>query len=184
MDYLILIGVVLGLAVGVAYVVWSRSRAEPAPPPPRAWKGDTVTPVMLGPRNKAPERVARNFVVSQGTVLAMRMANADGEIKEVEREAIRLFLAQNVSSADPQLTERAISEAEGQVGDEGALAAALEALRAVGSEEQRKLLVELLVHVAQADGVVKAEEVAFMQRIGRQLGLSDDDVKARIALSA
>lgn len=182
----VLLAIAVVAAVGViAALLWMRARNQPDPtPPPRAWKSDTVTPIMLGPRNKAPERVARNFVVSQGTVLAIRMANADGEIKEVERQAIRAFLADHVSNADPALTERALAEAEGQVSDEGALASALEALRAVGSEEQRRLLVDLLVHVAQSDGVVKDEEIVFMQRIGRQLGLSEEDVRARIAIPA
>lgn len=182
MEYLILAVVVASGVVGVgAAWVWI-TRRPPPEPPPRAWKSDTVTPIMLGPRNKAPERVARNFVVAQGTLLAIHMAHADGEILEVERDAIRSFLVDHVAEADPSVAARALTEAEAHVGDEVALASALEALRAVGSAEQRMLLVDLLVHVAQADGLVKPEEVAFMQRVGRQLGLSDDDVKARISL--
>ena len=77
---------------------------------------------------------------------------------------------------------RAMEKAESEVVDASKLDAAIDALRAISSTEQRQVLVELLVHVAQADGVVKPEELAFMQRIGNALGLSEADVRARIAL--
>lgn len=186
MEVLLLIVVVLVGAVG-AYgaFVWARSRASAeSVAPPRAWKSDTVTPIMMGPRSKAPERVARSFVATQGALLAARMANADGEIKESERDAIRAFLLEHVTAGDPAVAERALADAEARIHDEVALTSALEGLRAVGSEDQRRVLVELLVHVAQADGIVRPEEEAFMQRVGGQLGLSSDDVRARITLNA
>ena len=181
----LLVLAVLGAGAAAAgYAYWVRRDAPAAKePPPRAWKGDTVTPVMLGPRNRAPERVARSFVVTQGALLAMNMAHVDGDITENEREAIREFILRFVTSADPALAERALTEAEEGIANSAAVDAAVEALRAISSEEQRQLLVDLLVHVAQADGVVKPQEVAFMQRVGNALGLSEADVKARIAIT-
>ncbi len=179
---LLVLAVAGALAAGGAYWVWSRQEPEAKEPPPRAWQGETVTPVILGPRNRAPERVAREYVVTQGALLAMNMANADGQISDEEREAIRLFLLEHVTNADAAQAERALVRAEAEVVDASKLDAAIDALRAISSTDQRKLLVELLVHVAQADGIVKPEEVAFMQRIGNALGLSEADVQARIAL--
>jgi len=181
---LLVLAVVGAGAVAAGYAYWSRREVPVAKePPPRAWKGDTVTPVMLGPRNRAPERVARSFVVSQGALLAMNMAGVDGEITAPERAAIREFIVRFVTSADAALADRALAEAEAGIANQSAVDDAVEALRATSSEEQRRLLVDLLVHVAQVDGVVKPSEVAFMQRVGNALGLSEADVKARIALS-
>ncbi|MCB9675911.1 MAG: TerB family tellurite resistance protein [Alphaproteobacteria bacterium] len=180
---LLVVAALAALAAVGGYAYWARQQAQSAAPPPRAWKGDTVTPVILGPRNRAPERVARGFVASQGALLAMNMANADGQITEVERDAIRSFILKHVTNANEMLAEKALQEAEEAILSQAKVDAAVEAVRAVGSEEQRQLLVDLLVHVAQADGQVKPEEVAFMQRVGNELGLSEADVKARIALT-
>jgi uncharacterized tellurite resistance protein B-like protein len=185
MDLLILVVLALigALAAGGAYWAWS-SREEPArEPPSRAWKGDTVTPVILGPRNRAPERVAREYVVTQGALLAMNMARADGQITDEERAAIRQFLLEHVTNHDAAQAQRALEQAESEVLDPAKLEAAIDALRAISSTDQRKVLVELLVHVAQADGVIKPEELAFMKRVGSALGLSEADVRARISLS-
>ncbi|MEZ4315972.1 MAG: TerB family tellurite resistance protein [Myxococcota bacterium] len=184
MELIVLLVVaVLGAALAAGgYAYWVQRSQTAKAPPPRAWKGDTVTPVMLGPRNRAPERVSRGFVASQGALLAMNMANADGHITDEERAAIRAFILEHVTDADEGMADKALHEAEEAVRSEAKVDAAVVAVRAVSSEDQRRLLVELLVHVAQVDGVVKPEEVAFMQRVGNELGLSEADVKARIAL--
>ncbi|MBT3223305.1 MAG: hypothetical protein HN348_29885, partial [Proteobacteria bacterium] len=64
-------------------------------------------------------------------------------------------------------------------------AAVDEAIKEIGdvaSEEQMKLVIQLLVFVAQADRVVCPEEKEFMQRIGKGLGLSIDEVDKLIEL--
>lgn len=168
-----------------AVVAWLLTRKEDAPaavPPPRAWEGDTVTPVIQGRRNKAPERVARSFVIGQGAILALRMAEVDGEIKPSEREAVKRFILEHVTQVDEALADRAVAQAEAGLQNTIELERAIEGVRAVGSEEQRTLLIDLLVHVAQADGMIHEAEVAFLQRIGGMLGLTDAAVAERIAI--
>lgn len=138
---------------------------------------------MMGPRNKAPERVARRFVVDQGALLALKMAEVDGEISSVERDVVRRFILTEGRDLDPLEADRALARAEGSLDNPIQVENAIEGLRALSSEEQRQLLVDLFVDVAQADGAIRDEEVAFMERVGAQLGLTSDDVKKRIALS-
>jgi uncharacterized tellurite resistance protein B-like protein len=184
MEVLVLLAlaVVVCGAVGGA-VLWRRRRIPEKEPPPRAWASETVTPVMMGPRNKAPERVARRFVVDQGALLALKMAAVDGTITDDERAVVRRFVVSESRGLDAREAEAAIARAEGSLDNPIQVENAIEGLRALGSEEQRQLLIELFVDVAQADGAIRDEEVSFMQRVGAQLGLSPDDVKKRIALS-
>lgn len=178
-------GIVVTALVSAALVAWFLTRATdatPASPPPRAWKGDTVTPVIQGLRNKAPERVARSFVVGQGALLALRMAEVDGEVVEAEREALMQFILEHVTNADRDAAEQALRNAESGVENAIEVERAIEGLRAVGSEEQRQLLVDLLVHVAQADGRIHEAEVAFLKRIGTMLGIAEAVIEQRISL--
>lgn len=184
MNSLLFAIVVVALVSG-AVAAWFLTRPSgtaPAEPPPRAWKGDTVTPVIQGRRNKAPERVARSFVVGQGALLALRMAEIDGEIKDVERDAVRTFILTHVTHADEALANKALESAEAGLANAIEVERAIEGLRAVSSEEQRELLVDLLVHVAQADAVIHDEEIAFLKQLGGMLGLTDATVEQRIAI--
>ncbi|MCB9670861.1 MAG: TerB family tellurite resistance protein [Alphaproteobacteria bacterium] len=182
---LFLFGLLL-LAVAVAAAWWFASGRGAAgsseQPPPRAWASETVTPVMMGPRNKAPERVARRFVIDQGALLALKMAQVDGEIVDVEREAVRRFILAEGRDLDEHGAELALARAEGSLDNPIQVENAIEGLRALSSEEQRQALVDLLVQVAQADGHIRDAEVVFMERVGAKLGLSSADVKKRIAL--
>lgn len=178
--------VVAGASVCLGGVVWFLRERGPKnlseSPPPRAWAGETVTPVMMGPRSKAPERVARRFVIDQGALLALKMASVDGEIVEVEREAVRRFIVAEARDLDAEQAEAALLRAEHGLDNPIQVENAIEGLRALGSEEQRQSLIDLFVAVAQADGEIRDEEVAFMERVGAQLGLSPADVARRIAL--
>ena len=169
-------------ALVVAWLLTRKQDAPAAVPPPRAWDGDTVTPMIQGRRNKAPERVSRSFVIGQGAILALRMAEVDGEIKESERQAVKQFILTNVTQVDEAMADRAVAQAEAGLKNTIELERAIEGVRAVSSEEQRTLLVDLLVHVAQADGSIHEAEVAFLQRIGGMLGLTDTAVAERIAI--
>lgn len=181
----LVLGIVVVAVVSAAAVAWFMTRGEgesKAEPPPRAWKSDTVTPVIQGLRNKAPERVARSYVVGQGALLALRMAEVDGEIVDAERDALKQFILERITNADEELTDRAVKSAEAGLENAIEVERAIEGLNAVSSEEQRQLLVDLLVHVAQADGVIHEEEIAFLKRIGGMLGIPDAAVEQRIAI--
>lgn len=179
-------GWLLGLAVvavlvaaGVVFVV--RAQPKPIEPPPRGWKGDKITPAGLGPRSKAPERVARSVVLVEAVLLAVEMARADGDIDPTESDAIRDFIRNHVPEADEALATRVLDEGLGRKATPAKVTAAIETLRAVASEEQRELVLELFVHVARADGRLDEGEIAFMEQIGGELGLQAQAVKGLIA---
>ncbi len=183
MDPLILgVIVVIGVGAGVATVAWLQLRAGEAKPPAREWKGDKVTPVMLGPRNKAPERAGRRMVMTQGVLLAATMARRDGEVTESEVQTIRDFILEHVNGADQEFTDNVMRDGLTATVSAAVIDASIETLRAVGSDEQRRLLIGLFVAVAQADGVVDPREEEFMIEIGERLGLSEDAVKERLKL--
>lgn len=183
MTWFLVVAVVFLVAgVGVWFLRRSPPVETPEQPPPRAWASETVTPVMMGPRNKAPERVARRFVIDQGALLALKMAEVDGEIHEAEREVVLRFILDEARDLDESEASVALARAEGSLDNPIQVENALEGLRALSSEEQRQALVDLLVAVARADGEIHDQEIAFMERVGAQLGLSPADVARRIAL--
>jgi len=137
---------------------------------------------MTGARNKAPERVARDAVMAQAVLLAVEMACADGEVDDGETAAIRQFILTHVNGADDAFADKAIREGFAAQRNTAAVDSAIATVRAVGSEEQRALILELLVHVAQADGRIHKAEREFMGRVGLQMGLAAADVERMITL--
>jgi len=172
------------LAVGAGVALWWKSQQGPEPPepPPSKWKGGKITPMMAGARNKAPERVARDAVMAQAVLLAVEMACADGEVDDSERAAIRQFIIENVTGADAEFADKAIRKGFDAQRNTAAVDSAIATVRAVGSEEQRVLILELLVHVAQADGVIHHAERAFMERVGERMGLETAEVERMISI--
>ena len=165
----------VGIGVGLG-IVWQQNRVA-ATPPQHQWKGDKVTPVMLGPRNKAPERAGRRMVMTQGVLLAATMARKDGDVSDAEVETIREFILSHVNGADQEFADTVMRDGLTATVSTAVIDASIETIRAVGSEEQRKLLIQLFVAVAQADGVVDPREEEFMLEIGRRLELADSEVK-------
>jgi uncharacterized tellurite resistance protein B-like protein len=187
MDGVVVIGgVVAALGIGLGVAIW-RMRSEPTPvvlPKRTEWKDATLTPAGAAPRNKATERVARGVVLTQAVLLAVEMARADEEIDPAEEEAIRDFVKNHVPEADASEVTRALAEGLASKPTPDAVQAAIETLRNVASEEQRRLVLQLFVHVAQADGKVRDGEVAFMERIGVALGLEAGEVHALVHAKA
>ena len=133
---------------------------------PHGWLPDTAaTPTI--------ERVARGPVLTQAVLLACEMARSDGQVQDTERDAIRSFLLTRVKGADPAFAERVC--AQGLVGTarEDAVDAAISTIRAVGSGPLRRMVVELLLHVAHADGHIHPKERSFMNRVGKGIGLHE-----------
>jgi uncharacterized tellurite resistance protein B-like protein len=183
-----MIGIAITLAVlvaiGAGVAVWRRAGSEPEPPepPPSQWKGGKITPMMAGARNKAPERVSRDAIMAQAVLLAAEMATSDGKVEDDEKDAIRQFILDNVTDADEAFAETAMRKGFDAQRNTAAVDAAIATIRAVGSAEQRVLILELLVHVAQADGVIHHAERAFMERVGERMGLDTDEVERMISL--
>ena len=185
------IGVVVALVVAVAVGFALRRRRDDRPavaptdaraekgagahafpdPPPRAWASDTITPQMLGPRGRAPQRVGGAKVLSQGVTLAVEMARVDGDTATLERRAIREFLLAHAAGLDESTAERVIKEGFEQQSNTDATRGAIETIRALANEDQRQFTLRLLAHVARADGRVSQQEHAFMVRVGQALGI-------------
>lgn len=166
-----------GLVAAAVVVTWAWQRHVTPRAPPTGWLGESITPAALGPRSKAPERVAQTTVLTQGVVLACEMARADGEVDETERRSIRNFIMKNVGNADKEYAAAVMREGlEGAGSGEEAVKQAIGTLHGVASHEQRELIMRLLVHVAQADGVIHAGEMAFMESVCSSLGLEANQV--------
>ena len=167
------LGAVLGVFVGTR---WQRRKDMAYEIPSRKWRGESITPVGAGPRNKAPERVARGPILTQAVVLAVEMARADGQVDGTETEAIRAFILNNVTSADSRFAEMVVSAGLECTRQETTIEAAIDTIRAFGSSEQQMLIVELLVSVAQADGLIHPGEKEFIARVGVGLGIDESIV--------
>jgi uncharacterized tellurite resistance protein B-like protein len=117
-------------------------------------------------------------------MIAIEMARADGDVHGAELEAIRDFLLHHVPELDAGGAERILQAGLAAAPGPGAIEAAIETIRAVASEEQQRLIVAMFGHVARADGGLDGREVAFMERIGRGLGLSDAAIHKEILKTA
>ncbi|MBT3222929.1 MAG: TerB family tellurite resistance protein [Proteobacteria bacterium] len=152
-------------------------------PPAQRWQHDRITPLALGPRNRVAERVARGPILTQAVLVAVEMARADGQVDPEEKDAIRSFILNNVTDADDAFVELVMKEGFGREHTKEEVEKAIETIRAVGSEEQRRLIVQLLAHVAGVDGRISPEEEAFMEQVGGKFGLSSDAVKHLLKVS-
>lgn len=136
---------------------------------PHGWNPESeATPTI--------ERVARGPVLSQAVLLACEMARTDGDIDATEREAIRTFLLERVQDADESFAERVCAEGLSGSSREDAVDAAISTIRAVGSAPLRRMVLELLLYVAHADGKIHPNEARFMIRVGMGIGLQPQAV--------
>lgn len=179
------IGWTLAIVVSAAVVVavgsaLLRRAQEPAAPPAGRWNTDAITPAGAEPRSRVLERVAQQGVLVQGVLVACEMAHADGAFDPHEQDTIRAFILSHVPGSDEAFARRILREALAERADHVTLGSAVETIRAVGSEEQRELILELLVEVARADGAIHEQERAFMRQVGADLGLEPAAVAARL----
>lgn len=170
----------IGVGLFSVGLVLLRAPRTPAPPPGR-WNTDAITPAGAVPRERVVERVGRQGVLTQGVVLACEMARADGTVLDVERDAIRTFLLTHVPDADDALATRILRDGLEAPLSEDSFRNAVDTIRALATEEQRHLVLELLVHVAHVDGDLHGNERSFMSKVGVALDLADADVQALLA---
>ncbi len=177
--WLVAVGIVV--IIGGVVVLALRRNAKAPSAPPGNWKTDAITPAGAEPRGRVLERVSRQGVLTQGVVVACEMAHADGAFDDSEASTIRAFILSHVPGADDAFADRILRDALAERISEDSLDSAIETIRALGSKEQHRMIVELLVEVAHADGTVHDGEMAFMTRVGTNLGLSAPDVRQLLA---
>ena len=169
------------ILAGLVFLIRERTAFED--PPSKRWQHDRITPLALGPRNRVAERVARGPVLTQAVLVAVEMARADGHMDPEEKDAIRAFILNNVTNADDGFADSVMKEGLAREHSKEEVEKAIETIRAVGSEEQRRLIVQLLAHVAGVDGRISPEEEAFMEQVGGKFGLSSEAVKHLLKVS-
>ena len=176
LSLLLLVIVTLGVVAGL--ILYFRSEPAPLGEPERdGWTDGRITPLAMGPRNRVAERVARGPVLTQAVMVAVQMARADGHVSTAEEDAIRSFIVDHVTDADSDFAKRVMEEGFHRLHSEAEVDEAVDTIRAVASEEQRRLIIQLLAHVACVDGSIDEGERRFMERVGNRMGLSPSSVE-------
>lgn len=166
-----LVVLLLVMVVLSAWGLWlSQTRAQrhlppPPPPPTDTWSESKSTPAALGPRSRASERVARESVFTQGVVLAVGMAHADGTVSDGEIEAIRSYITEHFSEFDEALAKKVVDGALAQAPGEAPTDHAIETIRAFASPDQRRAIIGMLQAVAHQDGELAQSEQALLDRV-------------------
>lgn len=171
---------ILVTVIVVVALAWRRLRRRPPAVPAHDWGGDGLT-TLHGPADTIRERVGRGPALTQAVLLAVEMAHADGLVTEHETAAMRSFILGYVTGADEAFAERVLTAGLARRPDDVAVREAIETIRAVSSEEQCRLVLQFLVHVARADGEVHEGEAAFVHRVGTSLGVDAAEVEALVS---
>ncbi len=121
-------------------------------------------------------------------VLASYIIKADGKVMHSEMNAVRSFLRQNFGEAAVSEGEeilRKLFEQQRQLGAaeyRSAVISSCQQLRQAMTYEMRLQLLAFLAQIAQADGVVTAEEVTALKDVAVNLGLSAAEVEQMLNL--
>lgn len=130
----------------------------------------------------------RNSFLFSLLVLAAYIVRADGRVMHSEMEVVRQFLRQNFGEAARQQGEQIVLrlfEQQKQAGAEAWRSNILNACRQIArnmNRSQRLQLLNFLVYIAQADGTVAPEELAALQEVALNLGLSQADLDSMLNL--
>ena len=130
----------------------------------------------------------RNSFMFSLLVLASYIINADGKIMHSEMEMVRRFLRQNFGEAAKQQGEEILlklfeqQKRMGMAEYRTVIQDSCRQIRANMLYEQRLQLLNFLVMIAQADGVVVTEEVNALKEVAINMGLSTDDVDQMLNL--
>jgi uncharacterized tellurite resistance protein B-like protein len=120
-----------------------------------------------------PEDDARLTVAA---LLAL-VARADGRVLEVEQKGLRVLLRSRFGLSDERV-ERVLEHADEIVGDVDEAAGLTDRiLHDIGPVDRPKLLA-MAYRIAAIDGHLHEFEEDLIWRVGRLLGLSDDEVAA------
>lgn len=130
----------------------------------------------------------RNSFMFSLLVLASYIINADGKIMHSEMEMVRRFLRQNFGEAAKQQGEEILLklfEQQKRMGMAEYRTVIQDSCRQIRSNmlyEQRLQLLNFLVLIAQADGVVVPEELNALKEVAVNMGLSAEEVDQMLNL--
>ena len=132
----------------------------------------------------------RNSFMFSLLVLSSYIINADGKIMHSEMELVRRFLRQNFGEAAKQQGEEILMklfEQQKRMGMAEYRTVIYDSCRQISANmlyEQRLQLLNFLVMIAQADGVVVPEEVQALKEVAIHMGLTAEDVDQMLNLSS
>ena len=132
----------------------------------------------------------RNSFMFSLLVLSSYIINADGKIMHSEMELVRRFLRQNFGEAAKQQGEEILLklfEQQKQMGMQqyrSVIQDSCHQIRANMMYEQRLQLLNFLVMIAQADGVVNPQEIQALKEMAIHMGLSAEDVDQMLNLES
>lgn len=121
-------------------------------------------------------------------VLASYIIRADGKVMHSEMNVVRQWLRANFGEAavsDGEQIMRKLFDEQKRIGMaefRTAVLSACQQLRQIMPYEQRLQLLNFLVLIAQADGVVVSEEVSALRECTIELGLSESDLNSMLNL--
>ena len=130
----------------------------------------------------------RNSFMFSFLVLSSYIINADGKIMHSEMELVRQFLRQNFGEAAKQQGENILLklfEQQKRLGMKEYRTVIQDSCHQIRSNmmyEQRLQLLNFLVMIAQADGVVVSEEIAALKEVAVHMGLTEEDVDQMLNL--
>ena len=132
----------------------------------------------------------RNSFMFSLLVLSSYIINADGKIMHSEMELVRNFLRQNFGEAAKQQGEEILLklfEQQKRIGMQQYRSVIQDSCHQIRSNmmyEQRLQLLNFLVMIAQADGVVTQAEILALKEVAIHMGLSAEDVDQMLNLAS
>lgn len=130
----------------------------------------------------------RNSFMFSLLVLSSYIINADGKIMHSEMEVVRKFLRQNFGEAAKQQGEEILlklfeqQKVLGMAQYRSVIQDSCHQIRSNMLYEQRLQLLNFLVIIAQADGIVVPAEIAALKEVAIHMGLSEEDVDQMLNL--
>lgn len=130
----------------------------------------------------------RNSFMFSLLVLSSYIINADGKIMHSEMEVVRRFLQQNFGEAAKQQGEQILLklfEQQKRIGMAEYRTVIQDSCHQIRSNmmyEQRLQLLNFLIIIAQADGVVSTEEINALKEVTLHLGLSMEELEQMLNL--
>ena len=152
-------------------------------------QSDYNTQAFRGSQQQNYEGERNSFMFSL-LVLASYIINADGKIMHSELELVRRFLRQNFGEVAKQQGEEILLklfEQQKRMGMQqyrSVIQDSCHQIRANMVYEQRLQLLNFLVLIAQADGMVVPEEVTALKEMAIHMGLSAEDVDQMLNLQS
>ena len=132
----------------------------------------------------------RNSFMFSLLVLSSYIINADGKIMHSEMEVVRRFLRQNFGEAAKEQGEEILLklfEQQKRMGMAEYRTVIYDSCQQISANmlyEQRLQLLNFLVIIAQADGVVVPEEIQALKEVALNMGLSVEDVEQMLNLQS